>query len=689
MFILNKNTKIKTEITTTPIQNAIDILTRDRDKVFITSEYPQNQIVLKMTDVSRNTHIPAEGYEITITQDTITITAQDDLGFIYGLLYISETYMGIKPFWFWMDQQIITKEKQEIEETKEPITSPIPVVRFRGWFFNDEVLMLKWKYNEQDKKGWKMALEALLRCGGNMAIPGTDKMSRENRKLATDMGLWLTHHHAEPLGAEMFVRAYPDKKANFQEHEELFYKLWEDAVIEQKDAKVVWNLCFRGQGDTPFWSSDTTGAYNTPEKRGALISSLIRKQREIVRKHVENPIFCTNLYGEIMELYEQGYIELDADVIKVRADNGYGKMVTRRRDNHSPRVASMPHKNDTGMQGIYYHVSFYDLQAANHITMLQNSVSFVNEELRQVLANGGKDFWVINCSNVRPHTYHLDAIRKIWFGQQTDDVTHSQEFADAYYHGNKQIAECYRTYPEAMISYGTHEDEHMGEQFYTENLRILAHQFIVDRNQGAKALRWIVGEGTLAEQTKKLSDLCKNEIEEIEQYYEACKKVAEQINDNTGYDMTQGSSNNDKTVFVHTLLLHATIHAKCARAVVTFGEAYEAYEAGNIETCFVLLGDCATILDEVQHKLQEAEYGVWETFYYNDCFADIKHTAYMVRKMMGVVREFGDNARHDKWYRKYCYAKADRDVFLLLVLDNHMTDEELYQVMKENRTIDF
>lgn len=684
MFILNRNTQISAEKSTTPVEHAVDMVLRDRDKVFTASDYPENQIVLKMTDASQNNQIPTEGYEIEITQENIIISAQDDLGFIYGLLYISETYMGIKPFWFWMDQQIEQKEKQEIEVTKAPICSPIPLVRFRGWFFNDEVLMLKWKYNEKDKKGWKMALEALLRCGGNMAIPGTDKMSRENRKLATDMGLWLTHHHAEPLGAEMFARAYPDIEPNFQENEELFYKLWEDAVIEQKDAKVVWNLCFRGQGDSPFWASDTTGKYNTPQKRGALISSLIRKQREIVRKYVENPIFCTNLYGEIMELYEQGYIELDEDVIKVRADNGYGKMVTRRRDNHSPRVSSMPDKNDTGMQGIYYHVSFYDLQAANHITMLQNSVSFVEQELREVLTNGGNEFWVINCSNVRPHTYYLDAVRKIWFGQQVNDSTHSRAFAEAYYHGNEQIAECYRKYPEAMISYGTYEDEHMGEQFYTENLRILAHQFIVDRSKGAKSLYWIAGEGTLEEQTGKLCDLCRRGLDKLEQYYKDCKRVAEQITVNVHDNTTELSLKNDQALFTHTLLLHAGIHAKCARAVVTFGDAYKAYEAGNLEKAFVLLGDCAVLLDEVQQKLEEAEYGIWEKFYFNDCFADVKHTAYMVRKMMGVVRELGDNARHDKWYREYCYDKEDRNIFLLLVLDNHMTDEELYQVMKQN-----
>ena len=61
----------------------------------------------------------------------------------------------------------------------------------------------------------------------------------------------------------------------------------------------------------------------------------------------------------------------------------------------------------------------------------------------------------------------------------------------------------------------------------------------------------------------------------------------------------------------------------------------------------------------------------------------MKHTAYMIRKVMGVIRELGDNVRHDAWYHEYCYAKEDQNVYLLLVTDNHMTDWELYEVMKE------
>ena len=195
-----------------------------------------NDIHLKKDDT-----LDEESYKIDIAEN-IVISAADDLGFVYALLKISEKYLDIKPFWFWLDQKIEKKDSVRIEKCK--INSPKPKVKYRGWFFNDEVLMMKWKINGDKKEPWRMAFETLLRCGGNMTIPGTDKNSRLNRQMAADMGLWITHHHAEPLGAEIFARAYPGVEANFMEKSELFYKLWEDAVIEQKDCNVIWNLCY-------------------------------------------------------------------------------------------------------------------------------------------------------------------------------------------------------------------------------------------------------------------------------------------------------------------------------------------------------------------------------------------------------------------------------------------------------------
>lgn len=101
-------------------------------------------------------------------------------------------------------------------------------------------------------------------------------------------------------------------------------------------------------------------------------------------------------------------------MIKIWADNGYGKMVSRRQGDHNPRIASIPSQRDKGPHGIYYHVTFYDLQASNHLTMLPNDTSFVNEEFGQAFDRGMTEILIVNCGNLRPHLYFLDFISQLW-----------------------------------------------------------------------------------------------------------------------------------------------------------------------------------------------------------------------------------------------------------------------------------
>jgi hypothetical protein len=86
--------------------------------------------------------------------------------------------------------------------------------------------------------------------------------------------------------------------------------------------------------------------------------------------------------------------------------------------------------------------------------------------------------------------------------------------------------------------------------------------------------------------------------------------------------------------------------------------------------------------DRAIHPEGGAEYGIWKDFYANDCITDIKHTAYMVRKVMGLARELGDNPKHDAWYQKYCMP-AEQDGKLVYIAENHKTDSELYEEMKK------
>nr|MCR5715661.1 glycosyl hydrolase 115 family protein [Lachnospiraceae bacterium] len=268
-----------------------------------------------------------ECYRIRCVSEGIEISASGDLGLIYGIYHISKYILGVQEFWFWNEQIFDRQDGYEIPENYSYESTPYPV-RFRGWFVNDEVLIDDWKIDGNRELPWELVFETLLRCGGNMTIPGTDENAHIYCKIASDMGLWITHHHAEPLGAQMFARAYPDLEASYDKYPELFENLWREGIEQQLGYRVLWNLGFRGQGDRPFWADDPT--YATPAARGRLMSDLIKKQYDLVRSYDPQAICCSNLYGETMELYQQGYLEIPEDVILIWADNGFGKMVSRR-----------------------------------------------------------------------------------------------------------------------------------------------------------------------------------------------------------------------------------------------------------------------------------------------------------------------------------------------------------------------
>lgn len=664
-FMFHLNTAINNPYDEPCINNAVAILLRDRNKCLSGTDHPRNTISLQLDD-----QLAKETYRISVQNEQLLyITAGDSLGLIYGLLSLSERFLKVRPFWFWLDQKTVKQDHAVIPAT--PYESPVPAVRFRGWFLNDEVLLMHWHNGTDPEFPWQMAFEALLRCGGNMVIPGTDKSSRINADLATRYGLWLTHHHAEPLGAELFARAYPDLLPSYSHHPDCFKQLWEAAVLSQKDKKVIWTLGFRGQGDCPFWESRGEEGFDTPQKRGQLISELIELQRQIVAKQVEHPIFCTNLYGEVMELYRDGFITLHPDIIRIWADNGYGKMCTRRQGNHDVRVTSLPKEGDGGSHGVYYHISFHDLQAASHMTTLPNTVDFVNRELSRARQLGVDDYWIINSSNIRPHTYYLDAIRKLWYGGQVSDEVHSREFAADYYDGQPAVAGCLAAYARSLLRYGRHEDQKAGEQFYNYQVRLLARQFIIDRNSGAQELYWLTGGLPLEEQAAMILQINESGAQKITDYYRLCRQTS------------SGLTGAIKQLFDATILLQAAIHHHCNQGAILFGRGFQSFGQASYQESFCLLGHAADLFELANTAMRDAEYGIWEGYYENDCLTDIKFTAYVIRSMMRVVRVIGDDVRFAEWYEDFCRSKADRQVRLLSITENHMTDEELFDVMKQ------
>lgn len=612
---------------TTVMKRALQRFERDLYMVLNTTVKKQAQCTIIVLDYFKG---EPESYRIKVCENEINIEGADELGIIYAILFISEKFMGITPFWYWNDQKFIKTDYINIPV--DEYVSGKYKIRFRGWFINDEVLLDAWGKEVLNKEtgitenfAWEMAMEALLRLGGNMVIPGTDYNSHKYRALAVDMGLWITHHHAEPLGAKMFARTYPQLTPSYREHPELFHKLWKDAIEEQKGHKTIWNLGFRGQGDKPFWADDPS--YDTKEKRGALISDLILKQYHEVAKRIDNPVCCINLYGEVMELYQQGYINLPDNVIYIWADNGYGKMVSRRQGNHNPRIYALP-KVKGGHHGVYYHASFYDLQAASHITMLPNSPEFVEKELEDAMDKGVHDFLVINCSNVRPHAYMLDVIARIWGKEMT-------EFIDLYYTDYKEeIKGFYKEYFDTMIQYGPNEDDKAGDQFYHYVIRGLCHQWSLNKKDCADDLQWLTGDISLSDQVIKIGEMVKLSIDKQKGFYNDCIRLAKESN---------------SRYLMDSLGLQASIHYKSSSALLKMVNAYDLYKNKEYEASFFVLGEAIEIIESILEDMKRTEHGKWKNFYENDCLTDVKFTIYSIESVMRFVRSLGDGPHYFKW----------------------------------------
>lgn len=613
--------------------------------------------------------MPEERWTLEFKKDTLILSAGSTLGFVYGIYEISRRFLGVAPFWFWNDQTFEKRAYVEIPEDFFLEAEPFRV-KLRGWFVNDEVLIHTWKVNRDPSEPWRMAFEALLRLGGNMVIPGTDRNALKYRQLASDMGLYITHHHAEPLGAEMFARAYPRLNASYKEHGKEFHALWQEALEKQRGMQVVWNLGFRGQGDCPFWVSDPQ--YDTDEKRGALMSELIRIQYDLVKDRNPDAICCTNLYGETMELYKKGCLNLPEDVIHIWADNGFGKMVSRRQDNHNPRVPALPEKGSPGKHGIYYHASFYDLQAASQLTMLPNSVEFIRKELEEVLERGADAYWLVNCSNVKPHVFVLDAIAQIWkSGKLPEDW--ARQYAACYFGENHagEIAKRYLEFADHAVKYGPFEDDHAGEQFANHVPRILMTRFIQDRQKAAEALFWACDRDTLQEQTCWYQALCEEAIDSYTGYLQECEQTALKL------------SGSARRLFEDSLLLQVRILLGCYQG------ALEVCRSLNYGFCqdalhgFYHAGRAGEKYRNTDRLMRSREHGKWHGFYENECQADIKQSGWVAETLMGYFRVVGDGPHYYQWQREFLDTEADKRVSLILNMENHLTHQELLELMKE------
>ena len=279
------------------------------------------------------------------------------------------------------------------------------------------------------------------------------------------------------------------------------------------------------------------------------------------------------------------------------------------------------------------------------------------------------DYLVVNCSNVRPHTYMLNAIANIWGKEQP-------AYTQIYFpHCSERVQRLYDGYFRALPAYGEHEDEHGGDQYYHYTMRAVCHGWLTGRfGQPERDLVWLTGDKSLTEQVKWLEEKADESLPGLQKYYEECVFLARELD---------GESDPARQLFSDSVLLQAVIHYKSLLAEKSLCEAYRDSLDGKQEEAFMKLGRSTELLDEALDAMKAADHDKWEGFYDNDCLTDVKFTSYLLWHVMGYVRNLGDGPHFYRWALKYGDAGSNHGVVLLTNLRNHLKDQEMYLLMKD------
>lgn len=657
-FILSLSTVIEADESVPAIRSAAEILRRDlRDT--LTGHGPANTIRVVLDPA-----LGEEQYAAHVEERELRLRCGNDLGAVYALLSISEKWLEILPLAWWMG---LSPRRMDTASVPAGTAwqSPAYAVRYRCWFINDEVLLTGW-HIEEGKRAilWRRVFETVLRCGGNMVIPGTDRAFDGHllNDMALEMGLWITQHHTELLGARMFARAYPGLQASYSLYPEKFESLWQEAIDRYAGQRVVWTVGFRGQGDCAFWESDP--GFSTAEKQGAFISRVMRRQMEMVRAKDPHAVFSTNLYGEMMGLYRDGYLQVPDDVIRLWGDNGYGRMVSRRQNNHNPRVDAMPGENEQGASGIYYHVSFYDLQAANHITMLQNPPQEICDELRRILDRNACTLWNINVGSIKPHLFMLDLVRRMWTDGHCDARRAAEAFARDYY-GTQSAADALTEYASSAVRYGPHPDDRAGDQYYHFPLRTLAHALIRGETEApVSSLLWAADCPSFREQLRHLSAIAETGLSSWKAYLGLCRRIGDGMEEDAAARLED------------TMVLQGLIHRTGCEGLFAFCQACAHALEGNDLQAY-LWTDRALEAHRRALRAMRSVRGRFAHLYDNDCFAGVALTVQVLEGVRAFLRLRGDGTMLYDWEKQLVDSPEEHVVVLQTHRTVQLTDDEL------------
>lgn len=569
-------------------------------------------------------------------KQAIVLTGSDVRGTIYAIYEFAEQYLGIDPLYYWTDHQPARRAAIEIPSSLN-LKPRGPVLKYRGFFINDEDLLTGWAPGEKkDHTGislevWNKVYETILRLKGNIVAPGTWIFSSDPQiKLAGERGLIITQHHAIPLGLNV-ARWPKDVPYNFSTHPEILERAWKNAVAAYpRGQEVLWTVGLRGLSDVSYASMDPSVRGNN-QALGRLISKAIADQMRIVRERHPDAQFITSLWQEGARLAQQGDLTIPPEVSAVWPDDGYGYLQDK------DEVAKG--------QGAYYHIAVMNFRANQLSEMVP--VERIFSELGRYIQAGATNYLLVNTSDIRPVPLTLKAIMEAaWKGVPAGGADAGNQFirrwaADEFGpRAASQVAGVYEDYFKAPARSGSPEHEY-GDQLYHTEARHMLLTYMIDAPLYAipsQAPKWvqprIFGHG--AEYTEEsgkpwLNQAIQTEIEQCgnaQPRWDAVWKKA------LAAEPLVAPA---RRPFYHAhVLAMIAINRESNRMLFQVSKAIQEAQAGQTTQARASTAAALEAFNGIDQAEKAAEYGKWRNWYRGDWLTGV----YRTRQVVEVFSKF-------------------------------------------------
>ncbi len=396
---LHNNITINNKTEYEAVDYAIKALNEDFMRKFGTTQSTLPAISLKFSIDDQSGEF--DQYKITFDKNEINFIGSDELGVIHAIYTFSEDILGIDPFIYF--SHLMPDVESQIEINDRTITSKPFTYTHRGFFINDEDLIggfglekLEYGFNlDFMEKIYQTALR--LKMTG--VIPSTLVLADEpHLELASDMGLYIMQHHAEPLGSVPLF--WPTNEPySWSTNREEFIKFWTEAIERQKGRKVVWTIGFRGFLDRDFWIDDPALSKSaTDEDKAKIINEVIQTQYDLIKEITgdQDPLVSGILWGAVRGLYNKGLIKYPPTTMIQFADTGFGVF--------PESVWGDAAKCELPM-GVYQHVSYHNRSGHMRINLLNPDM--LCKEMQKAYDHGLTSICVLNVGNMKEKVFGI------------------------------------------------------------------------------------------------------------------------------------------------------------------------------------------------------------------------------------------------------------------------------------------